>query len=386
MAQIIRHGIVYEGKGLRDYYGWPSVAVMPDGRVIAVASGQRMAHICPWGRTVAWESRDDGRTWGPEVILGDSPIDDRDAGVTVLPDGQVLVSWFTSDTRIYTDALKNLPDPRNDLSLTVIRGWNDAVVGRHLGSFVRRGAWGGPWGEPIDTGVTAPHGPIVLEDGALLYLGKAFSVADVDIPVHGVGQTRPDRLDPKSLATPILCARSDDNGDTWRTIGRVDRTGVFDNSNLHEPHVVQLPGGRLVGVIRTQNSPQRTLNIPFGMAITYSDDGGVTWSELREMPYFGSPPQLLLHSSGVLVCSYGYRHLADPTCGPEAHGGQRAILSYDGGLTWGEPVILRDDGPDDDLGYPCSCELPGGEILTVYYQKQRSAMESCSVLYTIWKL
>jgi len=386
MAEIIRHGIVYAGKGLRDYYGWPSVTAMSDGRIIAVASGQRMAHVCPWGRTVAWESKDDGRTWGPEVIIGDSAIDDRDAGVVALPNGQLMVSWFTSDTRNYASSLQHLPEPRNDLSMTVIRGWDDAIVARNLGSFVRKGTWGEEWSEPIDVGVTAPHGPIVLEDGALLYLGKAYSDADADILVHGVGYPRPNRLCPQSMNAPILCVRSDDMGDTWHTIGRVDKTGIYENNSLHEPHVVQLPGGRLVGMIRTQRSSRRTDRHGFGMAVTYSDDGGITWSEIESMPYFGSPPHLLLHSSGVLICSYGYRHFADPNCGPDAHGGERAILSYDGGQTWSDPMILRDDGPDDDLGYPCSCELPGGEILTVYYQKQKSAQESCSILYTIWKL
>ena len=92
---------------------------------------------------------------------------------------------------------------------------------------------------------------------------------------------------------------------------------------------------------------------------------------------------LLLHSSGVLILTYGYRAASEG--GPDAGSGQRALLSYDGGASWSEPVILRDDGPDGDLGYPATCELDDGTLLTVYYQKQRTG-ESCSILYTRWKL
>ena len=48
-------------------------------------------------------------------------------------------------------------------------------------------------------------------------------------------------------------------------------------------------------------------------------------------------------------------------------------------------VILRDDGPDGDLGYPATCELDDGTLMTVYYQKQHPG-ENCSILYTRWKL
>ncbi|MFR1759842.1 MAG: sialidase family protein, partial [Christensenellaceae bacterium] len=101
MTEILRHGIVCASDGsLRSYYGWPTVAKMEDGTLIAAASGERMAHVCPWGRTVLWESRDQGETWSRTHIVHDSPIDDRDAGITPLTDEKMLVSWFTSDTRI----------------------------------------------------------------------------------------------------------------------------------------------------------------------------------------------------------------------------------------------------------------------------------------------
>ena len=48
--------------------------------------------------------------------------------------------------------------------------------------------------------------------------------------------------------------------------------------------------------------------------------------------------------------------------------------------------ILRDEGPDTDLGYPSSVELDDGSLLTLYYQKRESSQEKCSLLWTRWKL
>ena len=38
-----------------------------------------------------------------------------------------------------------------------------------------------------------------------------------------------------------------------------------------------------------------------------------------------------------------------------------------------------------DRGYPATCELDDGTLMTVYYQKQHPG-ENCSILYTRWKL
>jgi len=62
----------------------------------------------------------------------------------------------------------------------------------------------------------------------------------------------------------------------------------------------------------------------------------------------------------------------------------RARLSADGGHTWGEEIILRDDAPSGDLGYPASVEREDGTIVTVYYQ-QREAGEKTCLMATRWR-
>jgi hypothetical protein len=98
----MRHGVIcrlpHEPYG---YFGWPSVARQADGTLVVASSGLRAAHVCPWGKTVLHISRDNGLTWSDARVIQDSPIDDSDAGVISLGGQRLLVSWFTSDTRIF---------------------------------------------------------------------------------------------------------------------------------------------------------------------------------------------------------------------------------------------------------------------------------------------
>jgi len=117
--------------------------------------------------------------------------------------------------------------------------------------------------------------------------------------------------------------------------------------------------------------------VSFSIMQTESSDGGRTWTPAQPLGYHGSPPHVILHSSGTLVCVYGYRL---------APYGERVMLSQDNGKTWAYHYILRDDGPDGDLGYPASAELGDGSILTIYYQKIHSREEKCSLLWSRWRL
>lgn len=335
------------------YFGWPSIARMDDGTLIAGISGLRCKHVCPWGKTVLFFSKDEGKTWSEPFIAHDSPIDDRDVGVVNLGGNDVLITWFSTDPRLYTASYEKEMD-ENTLywARAKMSTLNDEICAHYKGSWTRISHDGGKtWSAPRSAPVSSPHGPIVLKDGRLMYLGKQF---------------------PGGMKRPwgqVAAAVSSDQGETWEEIGIVPLPSVARVDQVHEPHVCELPDGKLICHIRVEMPELHTWQ-------SESTDGGKTWSEPVRVPVEGSPPHLLLHSSGVLIMSYGYRHKPD---------GQRVIFSKDGGKTWGHDLVLRDDGPNGDLGYPATIELPDGSLFTVYYQAA-NLHENTGLMYTHWNL
>ena len=109
---------------------------------------------------------------------------------------------------------------------------------------------------------------------------------------------------------------------------------------------------------------------------TFSHDGGKTWTTPEDMGIKGSPPHLMKHSSGALVLTYTIR---------DERYGQRARLSYDGGKSWGDEIVLCENAKNWDSGYCSSVELNDGSIYTVYYQKYQDD-NYCSLMYTKWNI
>jgi hypothetical protein len=119
------------------------------------------------------------------------------------------------------------------------------------------------------------------------------------------------------------------------------------------PSGVLLPSGEMVVALRVEINP------PTSWSECYSSmDGGRTWKFTSRINDMGSPCHLLLLDDKRILATYGYRHFPF---------GIRASISEDNGRTWGDEIILRDDGGSHDLGYPKSVQLDNGEIFTAYY-------------------
>ena len=352
MAFVCKHGVVCTRPGSEyGYFGWPSAAILGDGRVVVGCSGLRRHHVDPFGKTVLCVGTPkDG--FGECIVGHDSPLDDRDAGVVALGGNSLLVTWFTLDTRIFRDDLMKYSPAEFEVMDAAMRAFPEDAK-KYVGSWTMRSDDGGAtFTSPARCPVSSPHGPVVMRDGRLIYLGKLF---------------------PKGMDRPfgiVSCAESRD-GLHWDVLGEVPLPENVTNGQFHEPHVIELNDGALLCLIRYHYP-----NGGLGIYKSVSRDGGRTWSTPEDMDIHGSPPHLLRHSSGAIVLTYGWRHTPY---------GQRARISRDDGATWSDEIILRDDGPDGDLGYPCSVELPGGDILTVYYQK-RPGESLCSILWTQWHI
>jgi hypothetical protein len=168
----------------------------------------------------------------------------------------------------------------------------------------------------------------------------------------------------------VFCARTEDGGLTWKLVARI---GPEPAGYMIMPSSVALGRGSFLTTIRHKDPNQ-----PGSIDAYRSDDEGRTWRLLGEAASnigSGNPPSLLKLKDGRLCLIYGYR--AKPF-------GIRARLSTDSGNTWGDDIILRDDSPTGDLGYPRSVQRPDGRVLTTYYyngpQDSDRAIEG-----TIWK-
>lgn len=354
---------VHHAEGsINKYHGWPSVCKDDRGVIYAAASGFRITHVDPCGKNCMYLSFNEGKTWTPPVVVHDSYLDDRDTGITYIGDGKMVMSWFSLR---YEDNCRGMQDYDwlNPAEKSIVKGVGDSwdylpaeeVQG---GSFVCTSYdYGVTWTKPVRVPVTAPHGPSVTADGTLVYMGK--------------------KMDPDYLAdNPIVVYTSKDDGLTWEYTGSVPPGDDIIVENMHEPHVVELPGGRLMGAIRIH---ERKTQPDFTVYITFSDDKGKTWTKPYCTEVDGAPPHLLVHSSGAIVLSYSRRRA-------EGNRGERCAVSYDGGNTWAEDYNIDDDiRGGGDLGYPASVELSDGSILTVYYQCRPNEWNT-SVLAKKWKL
>lgn len=360
------HGIVNRVTGsVFAYQGWPSVCRDENGTLYAVSSSFRVEHICPFGKTAMYVSKNGGKTWTPPVVINDTYLDDRDAGILYMGNGRMLVTWFTHPTKAYLNeyymSIKNSAQKIEGGPVLGMLASYPYITeeNAHGGSFIRVSEdYGVTWSETIQIPVSAPHGPSMCKDGTLIYLGKEHYSSSMETP---------------EIPEVIAAYASTDGGYTWERRGTCEKPAELSWDHFHEPHVIELDDGTLFGTIRAQG---QGVYHGFTIYTTVSKDGGRTWSVWRCLNISGSPPHLLKHSSGALVCVFGRR---------EAPFGERAIVSYDNGETWADEYVLDDRANDGDLGYPASVELDDGSILTVYYQKFPGDGK-CSILYTKWKL
>ena len=332
------------------FFGWPTVARLANGEIIAAASGFRDTHVCPYGKSVLFRSSDNGENWSDGEIINDSPVDDRDTGLQALPDGSFILSWFGSDTRRYWNDLPERFYP-------VLLNWDDDSVAANIGSFVRKCDTDGQWSKRYPVPVSCPHGPVLLQNGDLLFVGKLFLRED--------GQYDMDML----ADGAVECFASRDQGCTWQRRGRIEVPA--DHGDFCEPHAIELQDGRIMALLRNDYEPDGQ----FSVWKCFSEDGGCSWSTPEKIGH-GGPPHVMRHSSGTLILSVGWR--SEPY-------GQRVYFSRDEGATWSEDFILRDDSPISDLGYPSTVELPDGSLLTVYYQSAHPGCWLCGIGATKWQ-
>ena len=361
VAEVIKTDVICKQPGR--YIGWPTVCRKRDGELLAVFSGDRDQHVCPWGKVQMVRSNDEGKTWSEPLSICNTPLDDRDAGIIETRQGTLVVAWFTSlafEGSLKSSWLRGLELP------AVLNQWRlhaekltPETREEWLGYWTRRSEDNGEtWDAPVRTKGSAPHGAIELADGRLLFVGRCRPHRDSELTVE----------------------ESRDDGRSWQQIASVAVAPGDNASEFHEPHVVEAADGRLVAMFRYHYIDEKTKKrdgTKCFLRQADSTDGGRTWTTARVTGLLGYPPHLIRLRDGTLVCAYGRR--VKPY-------GEYACLSRDGGRTWDtENEIKLAGAMNGDLGYPASAELGDGSILTVYYQIHESGERTC-LMGTHWKL
>ena len=329
------------------YIGWPTVTKTKSDELLAVFSGDRDQHVCPYGIVQMIRSQDNGETWSEPETVNNTPLDDRDAGILETKDGALVVSWFTSLAFDNERYYKNNPAwerHAGKLGPETRKYW--------LGNWTRRSTDNGKtWEEPVKQNGTAPHGPIELADGRLLYVGTGNLNGN---KVNSVEESL-------------------DGGKSWQLISTIPIPENEDIKDFHEPHVVELPEGKLVAQIRYHTSDKSDSYL----RQSESYDGGKTWNVTHTTPMWGYPPQLIVLDNEWLLSVYGVRR------NPYS---ERACISKDGGKTWdiANEIIIK-HAINSDLGYPSSVQLDDGSILTIYYEIDKKGEKTC-LMGTKWRL
>lgn len=339
--------------GVHNYFAWPSVARLQDGRLAMVASGFRLGHICPFGKGIICYSDNEGGTWSNPAVIIDTPLDDRDCGICTFKDGGVVVTSFNN----------TFDFQRKQLNVTenaYITEYKSAYIGFADNKCKQSDYLGSVFTISRDSGrsfdglyripVSSPHGPCLLPNGDMLYVGRVFG-------------SDSSKFCGSALQSYIL--RPD--GTYYKTGEIKDITGDLF---LCEPNAVVLDNETVIVHIRVQGKNT------FTVYQSESEDYGKTFT--RPHPVLsengGAPAHLMQHSDGTLISVYGCR------CYPY---GIKAMLSHDRGRTWQTDYTLYEDTVSSDLGYPCSVELKNKRILTVFYAHLKKDMPAV-IMQTIW--
>ncbi len=167
---------------------------------------------------------------------------------------------------------------------------------------------------------------------------------------------------------------TDNNGLSWSYVSEV----ASDPTGRGRPTygvLLLLPSGRL------QCYMLNIQGIRNAIQMSYSDDGGYSWSEPQPIIAWGQSPWVALTRThvwsgarrqgvhyrspwplrlrdGRIVVIFGRR---------QPPFGMGLIVSEDDGATWSAEAVIRADASDWDLGYPVATELDDGRIFTAYY-------------------
>jgi predicted neuraminidase len=278
-------------------------------------------------------SLDGGRTWSVEAPPGLVPPEQGGKAVAELSEPMDFAAPGFAMTIRFTDV--------------------NAGPSRLYWSSDRGHSWRGPFAFPMlgQKGVAARTDYIALGNReALVFLTAAKSNGKEGRP---------------------FVARTADGGLNWQFVSWIGPEPV---GFAIMPSSLRLSTTEFLVAVRCKDGARDWIDV------YHSGDAAASWTWRSRIAETGSgksgnPPSMIRLADGRIVVTYGRRALPF---------GIAATISGDGGRTWGEEIVLRDDGAAWDLGYPRTVVRRDSTIVTVYYFNARADRER-TIDATLWK-
>ena len=355
--KVVNHITIYRNEQV--YASFPNMAQLQDGTVICAfrhakdrqLEYSRVTHIDPTAKDVFLLSKDGGKTFQKRLhtIVNDK-LSDQDPCVNVLRDGRVIVTYFRWDLCPIGGGAKK---------------WGEdafQTFGRQLWDRFDCFPGGVAYSISDDHGKTWAHYPRLHVEGMSEsggVRGNMVELANGDLLMPFYGSNSLQELDRSGLIV------SHDRGETWEYLS----TMAFDpecKKNFLEPNIYRTESGKIVGLFRTQTN-FRIPGVDFeqtylNLHVAVSHDDGKTFGPVKEIPglWGSSPFHALRLRDGRVLLSYGYRR--------KPYGIRARICDAElEHIEDGEEIILVDDAPNGDLGYPHAIQLEDGTVLVSYY-------------------
>lgn len=336
------------------YISHPSIAVLDNGDWLAAFNHSRRREprmhppTDPLFRSLLCRSKDHGVSWEMPYFAPDFDWSGTECpGIAQLPDGTVALTQFRFGW--YPLALaKKRRAAGEPISICIERQWTEDFTDDQ-------------WAQSRYTWARGYHGLYVhlSSDGGHLFDHTVkidtgdFRDGYTRTPIKALSDGRlayavTEHHAPSNRFTYLVT--SDDGGKTWSKPAVI----VDDEERMFgEPDIAEVAPGEIFCILRCG---KRVF-----LHGCRSADGGRTWSKPEATAMDGHPGHLLILEDGRLLCTFGRR---------KAPFGIRLSLSEDGGRTWGEDIVVRDDMPNGDLGYPTTLEYAPGCLFVCYYGQE----------------
>lgn len=334
LSPALREPEILSGAPAPDFsfQGIPGVEVTPAGTRFAIWYGGGQGEGPDNFLMLARSAPGDGAWHVTHRIVHPHPeVRCFDPAIWIAPDGRLLLFWSQSRS-VFN---KNISDGVNGVWVSVCTA-PDAPL--PAWSTPRRIADGIMLNKPIGS-------------------GKKW-LLPVSVWADGVGGGKV----PPSLAARVGAGVlvTEDGGSTFQWRGSVR----IPSGNIYDEHVIaELSGDRLLMLIRTT----------WGIAESFSTDGGFTWSPASPFRFGGPNSRFALRRlrSGALLL-VNHRERPDATGDWRPREMLTAYLSDDDGETWSSGMLID---PREGISYPDLAETADGTILCIYDRDRYGAGE-----------